>query len=149
MKEGRYLGLDVGEKTIGVAVSDPLGWTAQGLLTIKRKGRDEDFSRLREIIVQQNVKAIVVGLPRNMNGSDSEQTERVRQFIRELEAEFALPVYAWDERLTTVAAEKLLLEADMSRRRRKEVVDKMAAVLILQGFLDSRRGSQGFGNEEN
>ncbi|MDN5292748.1 MAG: putative pre6S rRNA nuclease [Eubacteriales bacterium] len=149
MKEGRYLGLDVGEKTIGVAVSDPLGWTAQGLLTIKRKGRDEDFSRLREIIVQQNVKAIVVGLPRNMNGSDSEQTEKVRRFIQELREEFALPVYPWDERLTTVAAEKLLLEADMSRRRRKQVVDKMAAVLILQGFLDSRRGSQGFGNEEN
>lgn len=149
MREGRYLGLDVGEKTIGVAVSDPLGWTAQGLLTIKRKGRDEDFSRLREIIVQQNVKAIVVGLPRNMNGSDSEQTEKVRRFIQELKEEFALPVYPWDERLTTVAAEKLLLEADMSRRRRKQVVDKMAAALILQGFLDSRRGSRELGKEEN
>ncbi len=133
----RLMGLDVGTKTIGVALSDPLGITAQGLEVIRRKGQEKDLTRLRDIITEKEVSGIVVGLPRNMNGTMGPQSEVIREFASLLENTFNLPVVMWDERLSTVAAEKMLISADVSRSRRKQVIDKMAAVMILQGYLDS------------
>ena len=133
------MGLDVGTKTVGVAISDELGWTAQGLTTLKI---DEDeknygFAELGEIIKDYQVDKIIVGLPKNMNGSIGPRAEACQFYASELERLFALPVCMWDERLSTMAAERVLLEADVSRKKRKKVIDKMAASIILQGFLDS------------
>ncbi|RBW70451.1 Holliday junction resolvase RuvX [Bacillus taeanensis] len=135
----RILGLDVGSKTIGVAVSDEMGWTAQGIETIKRTARLEDEeNRLKELVEQYNVDKFVVGLPKNMNGSIGPSGEACQAFAAHLEEVFELPVVLWDERLTTVAAERMLISADVSRKKRKKVIDKMAAVMILQGYLDSK-----------
>jgi len=128
--------LDVGTKTIGVALSDPLGLTAQGFDVIRRRGEEKDLARLRDIIAEKEVDGIVVGLPRNMNGTMGPQSEVVRAFASLLEESFNLPVALWDERLSTVAAEKMLISADVSRSKRKLVIDKMAAVMILQGYMD-------------
>ncbi len=135
----RILGLDVGEKTIGVAVSDELGFTAQGIEVIQRKGRKVDLKRLEEIIQAYTIEEIVVGLPKNMDGTIGPRAEMTQDFAEVLEKRFTLPVQFWDERLTTVSAEKTLLEADVSRKKRKKVIDKMAAMLILQGYLDRKR----------
>lgn len=135
------MGLDVGEKTIGVALSDLMGWTAQGLEVIRRTTMSKDLERLKEIIVQHQVEKIVIGLPKNMDGTIGPQGEKVQQFSKKLEAAFNLPVVFWDERLTTVAAEKMLIGADVSRGKRKKVIDKMAAVLILQGYLDRQQSN--------
>lgn len=132
----RLMGLDVGNKTIGVALSDPLGWTAQGLEVIRRKGLERDLQRLAEIIQEYEVHKAVIGLPKNMNGSIGPQAEAVQEFVKEFQAKLLIPVEMWDERLTTVAAQRTLIEADVSRQKRKQVIDKMAAVMILQGFLD-------------
>jgi len=134
----RILGLDVGDKTIGVALSDELGWTAQGLEVIRRKKLEHDIGRLSEIITQYGVEKIVVGLPKNMNGTLGPRAEITQQFADLLKKEFELPIIFWDERLTTVSAEKTLIEADVSRKKRKSVIDKMAAMLILQGYLDMK-----------
>lgn len=134
----RIGGLDVGDKTIGVALSDELGWTAQGLEVIRRKGLANDMARLREIAKQFGVEHWVVGLPRNMNGTDSPRTELTRTFVQQLTEHVGLPVETWDERMTTIMAERTLLEADMSRAKRKQVIDKMAAAVILQGYLDAQ-----------
>ena len=134
----RIMGLDVGDKTIGVALSDPMGWTAQGLEVIRRKNDiQEDFQRLLEIIREYGVESILVGLPKNLNGTIGPQGEKVQAFVEQLKKEINLPVKTWDERLSTVAAEKVLLQADVSRSKRKKVIDKMAAAVILQGYLDS------------
>lgn len=134
----RILGLDVGDKTIGVAVSDELGLTAQGVEVVRRTSPDADFRRLTEIVTAYGVDTIVVGLPKNMNGTIGPRGEAMQRFAAEVAAAFpALAVKLWDERLSTVAAERTLLEADVSRRRRRQVIDKMAAVFILQGYLDS------------
>ena len=134
----RCLALDVGDKTIGLAVSDLLGMTAQGLETMRRKSIKEDIKYLGEVIANYEVSTVVVGLPKNMNGTEGERCELVRSFAAKINKAYPnLEVKFWDERLTTVAAEKLLIEADLSRRKRKKVIDKMAAVNILQGFLDS------------
>lgn len=134
----RVMGLDVGDKTIGVALSDPLGWTAQGLETIRRIGIKKDLQRLEEIIKEYEVNKIVVGLPKNMNGTIGPQGEKVLEFNERLGKRFSnIEIIQWDERLTTVAAERSLIEADVSRKKRKEVIDKIAAVYILQGYLDS------------
>lgn len=134
----RILGLDVGDKTIGVALSDPLGWTAQGLEVIRRKGNiDQDLTRLTELIKEYEVERILVGMPKNMNGTIGPQGEKVLEFIQTLEEKIGLPVKSWDERLSTVAAERTLLQADVSRSKRKKVIDKMAAAIILQGYLDA------------
>ncbi|HET7578011.1 MAG TPA: Holliday junction resolvase RuvX [Bacillales bacterium] len=140
----RILGLDVGTKTIGVAVSDEMGWTAQGIETIPRRpGEDKSgFSRLRELINHYDPETLVVGFPKNMDGSVGPRGEACREFAEEAEAAFSLPVVLWDERLTTMAAEKVLISADMSRKKRKKVVDKMAASLILQGYLDRSRSGK-------
>ncbi len=132
----RILGLDVGTKTIGVAVSDEMGWTGQGVGTIRRTNIRADLAELDEYLQQYAVEKIVVGVPRNMNGSIGRAAEQVYFFIEQLREKFPIPIDTWDERLSTVAAERVLLEADMSRGKRKKVVDKLAAVLILQGYLD-------------
>lgn len=134
----RIMGLDVGSKTIGVAVSDAMGWTAQGLETIKINEAQNDFGikRLKQIIKEHDVSEIVIGLPKNMNGTIGPRAEASKAFGELAERKFALPVHYWDERLTTMAAERVLLEADVSRSKRKKVIDKMAAVMILQGYLD-------------
>lgn len=133
----RWLGLDVGDKTIGVAVSDPLNITAQGVEVIRRRNDDADFARLGELARQYEVSEIVVGLPRNMNGTYGPRSELVRAFAAAATERLGLPVREWDERLTTVAAQRSLLEADVSRAGRRQVVDMVAAALILQNFLDS------------
>ena len=136
----RYLSLDVGDKTIGLAMSDLLGMTAQGLETMHRKSIKEDLKYLGEIISAYEVKGIIIGLPKNMNGTEGERCDLVRSFAAKISKAYPnLDLKFWDERLTTVAAEKLLIEADVSRKKRKKVIDKMAAVNILQGFLDSIR----------
>ena len=131
----RILGLDVGEKRIGVAVSDSLGYIAQGISVIKRENTEE----LKKIVSDYDIEKIVVGLPKNMDGSIGEQAKKALAFIEDLKREIDLPVLAWDERLTTKEAEGVLLKADLSRAKRKKVIDKLAAALILQGYLDSQR----------
>ncbi|RSK43903.1 Holliday junction resolvase RuvX [Bacillus canaveralius] len=136
----RTLGLDVGSKTVGVAVSDELGWTAQGLETIRINEEEKEFGfeQIGKIIKEYEVGEVVVGLPKNMNGTIGPRGEASRFYASELEKRFCLPVVLWDERLTTVAAERILLEADVSRKKRSKVIDKMAAGMILQGYLDSK-----------
>lgn len=133
----RVLGLDVGEKTIGVAVSDPLGLTAQGIKTIERKGKKSDIEELKKICSDYTVDTIVVGLPKNMNGTIGPQGEKIINFSEFIKDNINVPIKLWDERLTTVAAHKAMLEADLSRAKRKKLVDKVAATYILQGYLDS------------
>lgn len=135
----RVLGLDVGEKTIGVAVSDELGWIAQPVKVLRRTAVEDGIAAVREMAEAYSVEAIVVGLPKNMNGTLGPQAEKAMVFRDNVAAVTGIPVVLWDERLTTAAAQRALLEADVSRRRRKQVVDKIAAVIILQGYLDSRR----------
>jgi len=134
----RIMGLDYGDKTIGVAVSDELGWTAQGVEVIRRKSKEEDRERLAGLIREYGMDEIVVGMPKNMNGTVGPRGEVSLEFADRLREWFGLPVHLWDERLTTVAAQRTLIEADVSRKKRKGVIDKMAAQLILQGFLDSK-----------
>jgi putative Holliday junction resolvase len=136
----RILGLDVGTKTVGVAMSDEMGWTAQGLETIKinEERGHFGFDRISELVKQYNVDKIVVGLPKNMNGTIGPRGEACQQFAENLRNLLQLEVVMWDERLSTMAAERLLISADVSRKKRKQVIDKMAAVVILQGFLDSK-----------
>lgn len=135
----RIMGLDIGTHTIGVAVSDELGITAQGIKTIIRKSKEEDFKEITTIIRQFEICKIVVGLPKNMNGTLGKQAEMVFRWIKAFRDKIHLPAVTWDERLSTIGASKVLLEADLSRRKRKKVIDKLAAVLILQGYLDRRR----------
>lgn len=139
----RIMGLDLGDKTIGVAVSDPLGWTAQGVTTLRRTDLEGDLQQLAKLVEQYAVEEFVLGLPKNMDGSLGKRAEMVQQFAELLKMRFALPVHLWDERLSTVAVEKHLLGADVSRRGRKKVVDKLAAVYILQGYLDRRAQGRG------
>ncbi|WP_019120062.1 Holliday junction resolvase RuvX [Brevibacillus massiliensis] len=134
----RILGLDLGERTIGVAVSDEMGWTAQGVETIRRQSAEKDYARLNELILQYQVGEIVIGLPKNMNGTIGPRGEQCQAFASALAKRTSLPVHLWDERLTTMAAEKMLISADVSRQKRKKVIDKMAATLILQGYLDAK-----------
>lgn len=139
----RIMGLDVGDKTIGVALSDPLGWTAQGLETIQRIGIKKDLQKLEDIIKKYSVNKIVVGLPKNMNGTIGPQGQKVLEFNERLGKRFGdIEIIQWDERLTTAAAERTLIEADVGRKKRKEVIDKMAATYILQGYLDSTSKTQ-------
>lgn len=135
----RVLGLDIGDKRIGVAVSDSFGWTAQSIKVISRVELEKDIAEIMNIIDEYGVEKIVVGLPKNMDGSLGPRAEKTTDFIKELKLEIDLPIVLWDERLSTVAATRTLLEADVSRRKRKEVVDKLAAVIILQGYLDAKR----------
>lgn len=133
---GRLAGLDYGTKTIGVSISDTMQTISSGLETIKRTKFKNDAARLLEIIDEHEVKALVIGLPLNMDGSEGPRVQSTKAFARNLAGVTPLPLIFWDERMSTQAAERTLLEADSSRKRRKEVIDKMAATYILQGALD-------------
>ena len=136
----RYMGLDYGSKTVGVAVSDPFGWTAQPVETIQRKDEANlvaTVDRLREIIDQYSVEKIVLGLPKNMNNTEGERVALTEKFGRRLDREFGLEIILWDERLSTMGASRVLDEANMKKGKQKQVIDKLAASFILQGFLDA------------
>lgn len=137
----RILGLDVGSKTIGVACSDALGITAQGIETIQRQSKKKDFARLRELVREKEVHRIVVGRPRHMNGDYSENMEKIEEYIDAFKKTIPQVEFVyWDERLTTVMAEKVLMEGNVRREKRKQYIDKMAAILILQNYLDAQGG---------
>jgi len=132
----RIMSLDVGSRTIGIACSDALLMTAQGIETIRRTSLEKDFNRLQELIAEYAVHELVVGMPKNMNGTKGERAEKTEEFVEKMKEVIDLPVSYWDERLSTVMAERQLIAADVSRKKRKSVIDKMAAVVILQGYLD-------------
>ncbi|TFD92369.1 MULTISPECIES: Holliday junction resolvase RuvX [Jeotgalibacillus] len=135
----RTMGLDVGSKTVGVAVSDALGWTAQGIETIKIDEAAGHFGlkRIKELVQEHEISKIVIGLPKNMNNTLGPRAEASQKYGDMLKSRLDVDIIFWDERLSTMAAERVLLEADVSRSKRKKVIDKMAAVMILQGYLDS------------
>jgi len=140
----RIMGLDFGSKTVGVAISDPLLITAQGIEIIRRKEENklrQTLARIEELIVEYEVEEIVLGLPKNMNATEGERAELTKEFREKLERRTGLPVNMWDERLTTVSADKAMMEAGIRREHRKDYVDMIAAVLILQGYLDLRRNN--------
>jgi putative Holliday junction resolvase len=134
----RILALDVGARRIGLAVTDPLGITAQGIETLQRKNKRSDLFILERVLRKYEVGEIVVGHPLHMSGDSGSQAQKASTFAEELRSRFNLPVHLWDERLTTAQAQRLLREADASIERRKQVVDQMSAVLILQSFIDAR-----------
>ena len=144
MSEGRILGLDFGSKTVGVAVSDPLFLTAQGVEIIRREKESKlrsTFARIRELIEEYHITEIVLGYPKNLNGTEGDRCEKTNAFKGDLEEKFSLPVVLWDERLTTVSADKVMMESNIRREHRKEYVDEIAAMFILQGYLDYKKKS--------
>lgn len=132
----RIMGLDVGVKRIGIAISDPMGWTAQGHSVLHRGKINVDLESIAGLCNEYQVEQIVLGYPLNMNGSEGPKTEEIKEFGQALSEFVSIPITYWDERLSTVSAERILINADVSRKKRKEVIDKMAAVNILQGYLD-------------
>jgi putative Holliday junction resolvase len=136
--DGRVMGLDYGERRIGVALSDPLGITAQPLLTLQRTALDADLQALAGLARDHDVRRVVIGLPLSLDGTRGERVRKTEEFAARLGKRTGLPVESWDERLTSVQAERALLEADLSRKRRRDVIDMTAAVLILQGWLDAQ-----------
>ncbi|WP_342511183.1 Holliday junction resolvase RuvX [Sporosarcina sp. FSL K6-1522] len=136
----RTMGLDVGTKTVGIAISDALGWTAQGIETLKVDEGAGQFGieRIQQLVKEYDVNGFVVGYPKNMNNTIGPRGEASEKYAELLKETFGLPVILWDERLTTMAAERVLIDADVSRKKRKTVIDKMAAIMILQGYLDSK-----------
>ena len=139
LEKHRVLGLDVGARRIGVAVSDALGITAQGLDTLQRKNKKHDFAHLYRVIRDYGVGEIVVGLPLRMSGAEGIQAHKIQEFAEDLRKHFKLPVHLWDERLTSAEANRLLRETDLSIEKRGQAVDRMAAILILQGWMEGRR----------
>ncbi|MCJ7855749.1 Holliday junction resolvase RuvX [Lachnospiraceae bacterium NSJ-143] len=139
----RILGLDYGDKTVGVAVSDVFGWTAQGVEIIRRNNpmeHKQSLGRIAELINEYNIEKIVLGYPKNMDGSEGQRCEKTLEYKKRIENRFKnIPVILWDERLSTVAAQRFLHEADLNIKKSRGVIDKMAAVFILQGYLDSIR----------
>mgnify|MGYP000888376161 CR=1 FL=1 len=138
----RILGIDLGDKTIGLAVSDPSGLVSQPVKTVRRTEAERDIEAVKNVIDEYDIGKIVIGLPKNMNGSIGPQSEKTLAFAETLRGATGLEVISWDERLTTVAAERALLEADLSRRKRREVIDSVAASIILQGYLESQSPSE-------
>ena len=134
----KALGLDVGSKTIGVAASDELGWTAQAVITVRRTNFRSDLAQLKQLVQERGIDHLIVGLPLNMDGSEGPSAQEARKVGDALAEQAPLTVIYWDERLSTVAAQRALLEGNASRKKRKEVIDQVAAALILQGWLDSR-----------
>jgi putative Holliday junction resolvase len=132
------MGLDLGSKTIGVALSDDLTLTAQVLTSIQRSTLAKDLAAIKDLVSEYRAAELVVGLPFNMNGTKGESARRAEDFIENLRASVAVRIIPWDERLSTVAAEKILLEGDLSRKKRRRVIDRLSAAIILQGYLDSR-----------
>jgi putative Holliday junction resolvase len=143
----KVLGLDIGEKRIGIAISDELGYTAQGMQVLNRSSWADDLRVLKDLISAAQATEIVVGLPMNMDGSLGEAAENVLSLAKKMEESLSIPVILWDERWTTAEATRLLVDADISRSKRRKVVDKLAAVLILQGYLDSLDHREKEGNE--
>lgn len=144
----RIMGLDFGSKTVGVAVSDALFLTAQGVEIIRRKEENklrQTLARIEELIVEYEVEEIVLGLPKHMNGSEGVRVELTEEFKKKLERRTGLPVTFWDERLTTVSADRTMMEAGIRRENRKEYVDMLAATFILQGYLDRRSNEKAAG----
>ena len=144
----RHLGLDFGAKTVGVAVSDPLLITAQGIEIVRRKSESklrQTLARIEELIIEYEVDEIVLGYPKNMNDTEGERVEKTLAFKEMLERRTGLDVQLWDERLTTVAADKAMIEAGIRREERKKHVDRIAAVFILQGYLDYLKNKERFG----
>ena len=135
---GRILAIDHGSRRMGLAVTDPRGITAQGLETLQRKNRRSDFARLERVIRENQVQEIVLGYPLRMSGQEGTQSQKVAEFAEELRHKFELPVHLWDERLTSAEANRLLREADLSIQKRAQAVDRMAATLILQSFMQAR-----------
>lgn len=134
------MGLDMGDKNIGIALSDELGITAQAVEVLQRSGNlQQDLQQIAEKVKHYGVGEIVVGLPRNMNGSMGPQGEKIMDFVRKLKNCLPIPVHTWDERLSTVQAERMLIGADVSRKKRRKVIDKMAAAIILQCYLDATK----------
>jgi len=133
----RILGIDYGDSRVGIAVSDPMGWTAQGLETIESKNIDNVIGRIAELVQEYHIEKIVVGFPKNMNGSIGPRGELTLSFIEKLKEKVNTEIIPWDERLTTVAAHKVLNETNVRGKKRKNVVDTVAASYILQGYLDS------------
>ena len=137
----RTAALDVGERTIGIAVSDLLGITAQGLDTVRRSNIETDLEHVIKVIKDYDVNLVVIGLPKNMNNTLGPSADRAKEFGDELSKRIDIEIKYWDERLTTVSAQRTLLEGDVSRKKRKQVVDKIAAVMILQNYMDSNKGN--------
>jgi len=141
----RVMGLDYGSKTVGVAVSDPFGWTAQGVETIVRKEENklrQTLARIEALVQEYEVEKIVLGFPKNMNSTLGERAQKTLEFKEKLERRTGLNVALWDERLTTVAADRFMMEAGIRREERKEHVDRIAATFILQGYLDYRKNKE-------
>ena len=135
---GRILAIDYGSRRMGLAVSDLLGITAQGIDTLQRRNKKSDFARLGQVVRQYDVREIVLGYPLRMSGEEGTQSQKVAGFAQELRQKFGLPIHLWDERLTSAEANRVLREAELSIQKRAEAVDRMAAVLILQSFLQAR-----------
>ena len=135
----RILGLDVGSKTIGVAISDPLGWTAQGIDTIRRKNKEQDIELVHKICKDYGVETIVIGLPKNMNGTVGESGERVLALAELIKEQTNLPIAMWDERLTTVAAHKTMNFLEVNKNKKKNIVDTISAVYILETYLNKMK----------
>lgn len=133
----KILGLDIGEKRIGIAISDELGYTAQGMQVLHRSNLEDDLGAIKELIAAAQATEVVVGLPKNMDGSLGEAAQNILSLAKKMEESLSISVILWDERWTTAEATRLLVDADLSRSKRRKVVDKLAAVLILQGYLDS------------
>lgn len=132
----RILALDTGEKRIGVAVSDPLGIIAQGVTVIARRDPETDLNEIKKIVEEYKADSIVVGMPINMDGTKGKSAEKVNEFVEALKGRLSIPVYTYDERLSTKESEKFLISANVSRKKRKQVIDKMAAQLILESYLE-------------
>jgi putative pre-16S rRNA nuclease len=139
----KILGLDLGSKIIGVAISDDLLITAQVLTSIKRTTLEKDLDTIRNLVEEYNAEELVVGLPINMDGTMGQSAQKAEEFIQNLRLCLPIKVIPWDERLSTVAAERILLEGDLSRQKRRKVIDRLAAAFILQGYLDSRPRARG------
>ena len=139
----RILAIDYGTRRMGLAISDPLGITAQGLETLERKNKKQDFAHLNRVLREYDVKEIVVGLPLRMSGEEGTQSEKIRMFAEQLAKKFGLPVHLWDERLTSAEANRFLRASELSIEKRAKAVDRMAAVLILQGWMERNQLNSG------
>lgn len=137
--QGRILALDLGDKRIGVAMSDELGWTAQPLMVFERTNLERDLEKISKSIEEYQIKKIVVGLPISLSGKITVQTQKVLDLVEIFKQKWATPIETWDESLSTKSAEAILIEANMSRKKRKKVIDKVAAVFILQSYLEAHR----------
>ena len=149
MESKRIIGLDVGSHTIGVAVSDPLGWTATGLKVIRRKRLEDDLKRLLEQFDYYQVKKIIIGLPKNMNNTLGPQAQYSLDFAEILKEQSGLPIIMWDERLSTKSAERALIEGGARRKKRRQIIDKIAAAVILQSYLDAQQVGNSLNDQED